>query len=240
MLGGMWLGVLLRKVLPEHHTQDDSKDMMKTAAGMMATLVALIIGLLVSSAKNSFDTTNASITQAGAKIITLDRFLSRYGAEAKGVREDLRRAVASGVERVWPSDTARGIDLAGAETATGMEDVYDRIRELAPPNESQQYLKTQALQLGADLMQARWMMIEQSQNSLPAAFLIVLVFWLAVLFATFGLLTPRNLTALAALFVCAVSMAGAVFLILELNHPLEGAIKASSVPLLKALAIIGK
>jgi hypothetical protein len=240
MLGGMLLGVLLRKFLPEHHTQDDSKDVMKTAAGMIATLVALIIGLLVSSAKSSFDTASASITQGGAKIITLDHLLARYGPEAKSIRELLRRSVAAGVERVWPSDHARKADLAGVEGATGMEDVYDKIRDLAPQNDAQQYLKSQALQMSADLMQSRWMVLEQSQNALPTAFLVVLVFWLAVLFASLGLLSPRNLTAITALFTCAVSMSGAIFLIMELNRPLEGSIKVSSAPLHKALSIIGK
>lgn len=240
MLGGLLLGLRLRDVLPEHHTRDDSKDIVKTAAGLMATLVALIVGLLVSSAKTSFDLTNASITQGGAKIITLDHFLSRYGSEAKGVRVHLRLAVASGVKRIWPDDSTQHVDLKELEATTGMDDVYDEIRGLTPQNDSQQYLKSQALQLSADLMQSRWMVVEQSQTSLPTIFLVVLTFWLTGLFAHFGLLAPRNLTAVLALFVCAISMAGAIFLILELNHPLEGAIKVSSAPLLKALSVIGR
>jgi hypothetical protein len=240
MLSGILLGLRLRYVLPEHHTRDESKDIVKTGAGMMATLVALIIGLLVSSAKSSFDIANASITQGGAKIITLNHFLSRYGPEAKEMRELLRRAVASGVERVWPNDSTHHVDLTELEAATGMEDVYDKIRELSPQNDSQQYLKSQAVQLSADLMQSRWMLLEQSQNNVPTVFLIVLTFWLTVLFANFGLLAPRNLTAILALFICAMSMSGAIFLIMELNHPLEGVIKVSSAPLLKALSVIGK
>jgi hypothetical protein len=240
MLGGTLLGLLFRHFLPDHHIRDDSKDVLKTVAGMMATLVALIIGLLVSSAKSSFDQTSASITQGGAKIITLDHILARYGPEARGVRDLLAQTVADGVERIWPTDGVHKTDLAGAEKVAGMEDVYDKIRELSPKNESQQYLKGQAQQLGADLMQSRWMLVEQSQNHLPAVFLVVLTFWLTVLFAGFGLLAPRNLTALTGLFICALSMAGAIFLILELNRPLEGAIKVSDAPLRKALTFIGK
>lgn len=240
MLGGMSFGLLLHYVLPEHHRQDESKDVMKTAAGMMATLVALIIGLLVSSAKSSFDSTSATITQGGAKIITLDRILSRFGPEAASVREHLRHVVESGIERIWPSDTTQRADMRAAIAATGMEDVYDKVRELPAQNESQQYLKSQALQLAGDMMQSRWLMIEQSQNSLPSIFLIVLTFWLTVLFTCFGLLAPRNVTAITSVIICAVSMSGAVFLILELNRPLEGSIKVSSAPLRKALSIIGK
>src|SRR5512139_1864927 len=92
MLIGMVLGSSLRLVLPDDHTQADSKDILMTSAGMMATLIALIIGLLVTSAKGTYDDTTSSITQGGAKIITLDYYLSHYGAEAKEARELLRQA----------------------------------------------------------------------------------------------------------------------------------------------------
>jgi len=240
MLGGMLLGSTLRVILPDDHTQADSKDILMTSAGMMATLIALIIGLLVTSAKGTFDEANSSITQGGAKIITLDYYLSRYGPEAKQVRDLLPQSVASAIERVWPNESKQGADLVKMEDATEMADVYNKIRELLPKNESQKYLQTQALQLSADMMQSRWMLIEQSQTNLPRIFLVVLTFWLTVLFTQFGLLAPRNRTAMSALFICAISMSGAIFLILELNQPLEGTIKVSSAPLHKALSLIGK
>ncbi|UOA09363.1 DUF4239 domain-containing protein [Methylobacter sp. S3L5C] len=240
MLFGMALGSYLRLVLPDHHTQADSKDILKTSAGMMATLIALIIGLLVTSAKGNYDNTTSGITQSGAKIITLGYYLSNYGPEAKEAQELVRQATASAIERIWPDESTQGVDLTKMETATGMAEVYSKIRKLSPQNDSQKYLQTQALQISADMMQSRWMLIEQSQTNLPVIFLVVLTFWLTVLFAQFGLLAPRNLTAKSALFICALSMTGAIFLILELNQPLEGIIKASSAPLQKSLSLIGK
>ena len=240
MLGGILLGSTLRVILPDDHTQADSKDILMASAGMMATLIALIIGLLVTSAKGTYDVTTLRITQVGAKIITLDYYLSRYGPEAKEVRELLPQAIASGIERIWPNESKHGADLAKMESETEMADVYNKIRELSPKNDSQKYLQTRALQLMDDIMQSRWMIIEQSQTNLPRAFLVVLTFWLTVLFAQFPLLAPRNRTAMSALFICAISMSGAIFLILELNQPLEGAIKMSSTPLHKALLLIGK
>ena len=236
----MALSSTLRFVLPEHHTQAESKDILMTSAGMMATLVALIIGLLVSSAKGSYDVTNSSIIQGGAKIITLDYYLFRYGSEAKEVRELVRQATIVGIEHIWPNETRQGADLAKMEAATEMADVYNKIRELLPQNDSQKYLQSQALQIGVDMMQSRRMLIEQSQTNLPRIFLVVLTFWLTVLFALFGLLAPRNRTAKSALFVSALSVSAAIFLILELNQPLEGIIKVSSAPLQKALSLIGK
>jgi hypothetical protein len=240
MLCGMALGSYLRLVLPDEHTQADSKDILMTSAGMMATLIALIIGLLVTSAKSTYDDTTSSITQGGAKIITLDYYLSHYGPEAKEARKLLYQAVATGIKRIWPNESRQGADFAEMETATEMADVYSKIRELSPQNDSQKYLQSQALQIGADMMQSRWMLIEQSQTNLPRIFLIVLTFWLTVLFVQFGLLAPRNRTAISALFISAISISGAIYLILELNNPLEGTIKVSSAPLHKALSLIGK
>jgi len=235
----MMLGSYLRLVLPDDHTEADSKDILMTSAGMMATLIALIIGLLVTSAKGTYDDTTSSITQGGAKILTLDYYLSHYGSEAKEARELLRQATAAGLERIWPDESTHGADLAKMERATEMADVYNKIRELSPKNESQKYLQSQALQIGAEMMQSRWMLIEQSQTKLPRIFLVVLTFWLSVLFAQFGLLAPRNLTAKSALVICAISVSGAIFLILELNDPLQGTIKVSSAPLHKALYLLG-
>ena len=152
----------------------------------------------------------------------------------------MHRSIADAVERIWPSDNSRGTDLPSIERATGMEGVYDKIRDLSVRTESQQSLKAQALQLSADLLQSRWLMVEQSQGAIPTVFLVVLTFWLTALFTGFGLLTPRNVTTISALFVCALSMMGAVFLIMELNRPLEGTIKVSIVPLQKALSIIDR
>ncbi len=240
MLGGMALGSYLRLVLPDEHTQAESKDILMTAAATMGTLIALIIGLLVTSAKSTYDETNASITQGGAKIITLDYYLSHYGPEAKELRVLLRQATADAIERIWPDKGAQGAVWAKIVAADDTADLYNKIRELSPQNDAQKYLQSQALQIAADMMQTRWMLIEQSQVNLPRMFLSVLSFWLIVLFVQFGLLAPRNRTAISAVLICALSMAGAIFLILELNHPLEGRIKISSAPMQKALSLIGR
>jgi hypothetical protein len=240
MLSGMALGSYLRLVLPDEHTQAESKDILMTSAATMGTLIALIIGLLVTSAKSTYDETNASITQGGAKIITLDYYLSHYGPEAKELRVLLRQATADAIERIWPDKGVQGAVWAKIVAADDTADLYNKIRELSPQNDAQKYLQSQALQIAADMMQTRWMLIEQSQVNLPRMFLSVLSFWLIVLFVQFGLLAPRNRTALSAVFICALSMAGAIFLILELNHPLEGRIKISSAPMQKALSLISK
>jgi len=238
--GGIVLGAVLRAILPEHHLRDDSKDVVKTAAALIATLAALVLGLLVSSAKSSFDAMNFGVTQAGAKIILLDRVLARYGPEAKEVRDLLRHEVSATIGRVWPEEKNKVDGLSSVEASTAMEDVHTRIRGLSPQNESQRSIQSQALEISSDLQQTRWLLIEETQGTLPTALIAILIFWLTVLYVSFGLFAPRNATAITALFICALSIAGSIFLIQELNQPVKGFIKISSAPFVKALDIIGK
>src|SRR4051794_7432813 len=238
MAAGTLLGSLLRRRLPDAHLRDDSKDVVKTATGMIATLVALVVGLLVSSSKSSFDQANAGITELGARIITLDRLLGRYGSEAAPIRGRLREAVAAGVERIWPTASGPREGLAAVEKATGLEDVQEAIRRLTPRDEPSRSIQAQALDSCKDLAASRWLMIEQAQGEPPTVLLAMLTFWLAVLFTGLGLLAPGNATTYFCLSICAVSMAGAIFLILEMNRPLEGMICVSPAPLHKALSMM--
>jgi Protein of unknown function (DUF4239) len=237
---GTVLGSLVRSRLPDHHLRDDSRDVVKTASGMIATLVALVIGLLVSSSKSTYDQASAGVTQIGAKAILLDRVLERYGPETKAIRKRMSEGIAASVERLWPTDPGLNPSVAAVEQTTGMDDVHDLIMQLAPADEAHRILRSHALATCIELAQSRWLIIEQAQTTLPAAFLAMLIFWLTVLFASLGLLAPRNATTWCCLFVCAVSMAGAIYLILEMNRPLEGAVQISPAPLQKALSVIDK
>ena len=140
IFGGVLLGLFLRSLLPDHHLSNDSKDTVKLGAGMIATLSALVLGLLVSSAKGTFDTMNAEITQSAAKIILLDRVLANYGPETKAVREQLRRVVAAGIETIWP-ETKTGVSgLTAFERMNGMELLQMKLRELTPANDIQRQI----------------------------------------------------------------------------------------------------
>jgi hypothetical protein len=237
---GGFVGSLLRDRLPDPHIRDDSRDVVKTASAMIATLVALVIGLLVSSAKSSFDQASEGLTQVGTKVILLDRTLRRYGPETTPIRRRMREVVQASVERLWPSGGGPKEGMAAVEKGTGIDDVQDMIERLAPKDEAQGAVRTQALQACHDLLQSRWLTIERAQTGLPTPLLVLLIFWLTVLFTSLGLLAPRNLTTVSCLFVCAVSMAGALFLLMEMNRPFEGMIQVSPAPLLKALWVVGR
>ncbi len=238
-VGGV-LGMGLQRRLPGHHLSKEMQDLVKLSAGLIATLTALVLGLLVSSAKGSFDTINSGIVQGSAKYVLLDRALARYGAEAKPVREQLKRTLAAGIEMVWPSEPAAISGLTAFERANGMELVVEKLGDLTPKTDGQRQSLAQAQQIAGDLGQLRWLLIEQSQNRLPLPLLVILVFWLVLLFVSFGLFAPRNRMALIVLFVGACAISGAIFLVLELNRPLDGVVKASSAPLRNALQHLGQ
>ena len=240
IFGGALLGLFLQGLLPERHLRDNSKDTVKVVAGTIATLSALVLGLLVGSAKSSFDTTNNAIIQNGAKVILLDRVLAAYGPETKDVRELLRRAVVAGIDMFWPEEKKEGSGMIGFEQANAMEMIQAKLRELTPTTDSQRKLQSQAEQISSDLLQARWLLIEQAQSVLPLLFLVMLLFWLTMLHLSFGLFAPRNATVITVLLISALSVSGALFIILEMNHPLQGRIKASSAPLHKALEHLGQ
>src|SRR5262250_3652519 len=222
---GLLVGMLLQKFLPPHHLDAASKDTVKIGAGMLATLTALVLGLLVSSSKSSFDAINTAIASGGAKIIMFDRILANYGPETNDVRHQLRQSVASTIDRVWSSKKTSPGGLRAAESGTGVDTIQTKLNELIPKNKTQEQVLAQARQLANDVAQTRLLAIEQQQNSLPAIFLILLIFWLVVLFFSFGLFAPRNATVLAVLLFCALSVSSAIFLVLEMNRPLDGVIK---------------
>jgi hypothetical protein len=238
VFGGALLGMLLRAALPEHHLSTDSKDVVKLGMGLIATMAALVLGLLIASAKGSYDKQRSELTQMSTNIILLDRVLAHYGPETKEARNLLRHSVVRVLDQMWPEDSSQPAQLD--PTAAGAEPVYDKIQALAPQNEAQRSLQTRALSTAIEIAQTRWLMFEQQGSSIPMPFLVVLVFWLTIIFLSFGLLAPPNATVIATLLVCAVSVSGAIFLILQLDRPFEGLIQIPSTPLQTALAHLGR
>jgi len=240
IFGGALLGLLLSRVLPEHHLRDTSKDTVKVVAGTIATLAALVLGLLVGSAKNSFDALNTEITQSSTKVILLDRALAAYGPETKEAREQLRRGVITLIQTFWPEEKTEASGFAVFERTNKIETLQAKLRELTPATDAQRQLLSQARQITNDLVQSRWLVIEQAQSALPVPFLVVLLFWLSMLHLSFGLLAPRNATVITVLLISALSVSGAIFIILEMSHPLQGMVKVSSAPLRKAVENLGQ
>lgn len=238
VFGAALLGMLLRYVLPEHHFGADTKDTVKLAMGLVATMAALILGLLVASAKNTYDAESSGVTQMAAKIVFLDRMLANFGPETKETRELFRKSVERMAQRMWPDKPTDHAQLD--PNASRAEGIYAAIEKLTPKNELQTSLKSQALSTALELGQMRWLEFEQSDSAISAPMLYILTVWLAILFVSFGLFSPSNGTVVTALMLAALSVAGAIYLILELNTPFSGLMQISDAPFVRALAHLGQ
>lgn len=231
-------GILLRRVLPEHHLQDDSRETIKLTVGLVGTMVALILSLLIGSSKAFYDAQSAELTQISAQVVMLDRLLAHYGPEAGDARSMLRSAVERVLDRTRSAErlTVSEIDPASFSN----EALLEAVGALTPKNESQGRIQTQAVTIMTGVGQTRILMYEQTRIRLPRVFLAVLVFWLSVIFAGFGLLTSPQGTSIACLLVAALAVAFAVFLILEMSNPYRGLIQVPITPLESALAQLGR
>jgi hypothetical protein len=238
LIGAVLLGRILRRILPEDHLSADSRDVVKLAMGLVATMAALVLGLLVSSAKGSYDTERSEVIQMAAKITFLGRVLAAYGPEAAGVRTQVRDTVEEGIRQMWPGEMRRPANFAPDTQAGNL--VYGAIQRLSPQNDTQVALKSQAAALAIDTAQVRSLLAAQSVPSISNPMLIILVCWLAIIFLGFSVLAPPNATAILALTVSALAVSGAIFLILELDQPFGGVIRISSEPMMNALRQLGK
>jgi hypothetical protein len=203
-------------------------------------MTALLLGLVTAAARSGFDAQDVAIRTSAANILTLDRHLARYGSETDSTRQLIRRAVAARVAAVWPSTsvTAAGFNVSPGAPAP-VEDVENQILRLSPETESQRWFKTEALKLSEEIVKTRWRALG-SGSTIPPVFMGVVIFWLTVTFGSFGLFSPRNGTVISVLGLAAISVAAAVFLVLELDGPYDGVIAVSSAPLRYALEHLGQ
>jgi len=234
---GVLLGMWLRTLLPEHFLNKESQDSIKVGTGLVATMTALVLGLVTASSKSSFDAIDSAVTQAAMHILTLDRVLARYGNETDGIRQQLQHVLSSRVDAIWGRGWMPGdADPAGSAMLVEAEGIPEAIRKLSPTSDTQRALQAKAIDLAESLMQSRWITIATMKTPVPMPFLVVLLFWLAFIFMSFGLLAPRNWLVAAVLLVCALSVGSAMFLILEMGSPFSGLIRVSDGPLRSAIA----
>jgi hypothetical protein len=241
VVGGSLLGLLLGARLPRHHLDKPTQNLVKLGMSTIATLMALVLGLMVATAKASFDTTESETKEYVARLMHLDRVLARYGPETTTARHLIRWYLAAQATELWPEDARRwGLAVPTASASALFEQAGDELLAMSPHDEVHKALHARALQLAGDLGQARWLFAAQTAgSSIPTAFLVILVFWASTLFTSFGLFAPRHATAVGVLLVAALSIAAAVFVILEMDRPFSGVIRISNAPVRHALATMG-
>jgi hypothetical protein len=235
VFGGAVLGMLLRAVLPQDRLRD-SQDAVKLGMGLVTAMSALVLGLLVTSARIFYETQNTQVTEMSATVIVLDRVLAAYGPETKEARDQLRDSIVRTLDQVWPRERTRASAMG---PPTG-EVLLDKIQALSPKDDRQRWLQAQALSLSIGLGQARWLVYEQATTSVSKPMVVFLVFWLSMIFLSFGLYAPPNGIVTVAFFAAGLSVSGAIFLILDMYAPYRGLIEISSAPLRIALSHLGQ
>jgi hypothetical protein len=236
IIGGILLGSWLRRALPHHHLSKDSQDVVRLGVGLIATIAALVLGLLISSAKGTFDTQSGQVKQIAADIILIDALLAEYGPDALPIRQQLRSAIGPFVEKLWHEKQAtRAAPFSSIDAA---EKVYREIQNLSPQSDAQKSLQGRAVQASTDLAQTRLLLFTESDKAIPTPFIAILVFWLVIIFASYSLFAEMNVTTFICLALFALSASCALYLILELSQPFTGLMMIPNEPLRGALGPI--
>lgn len=236
VFGAAMIGVAARARLPGDHLSTDSRDAIKLATAVIGTLSALALGLLIASAKRSFDDANGEIRSWAGHVVLLDRVLSHYGPETEQMRSTLTNLIHARLKELASGDNHHIPNAIERE----FEPLQDDLRELKPESDAKRWLQQRALSLTAKIAEARWLRADTEIGGFPMALLFMLVFWLSLLFSSFGLLAPRNGTVVATFFVSALAVSGAMVLIIDMDHPYQGVVHASPAPLEMALSRLGR
>ena len=233
---GALLGMLMRSFLPGHHLDSDTRDVVKLVLALIATMSALVLSLLIASAKGSYDTQAKEIEHLATNIVRLDRTLAHYGSETDRARALLRESVVDGIERIWPSKPNAVAAIRPSTDFAHTEAFYVVIQNLKPQSDVQRLFQSQALVLGAELSETRLKMYIESTRSISRPLMMVLGFWLTTLFTGFGLFARPHATVVGAFFVGALAVGGAIFLVVDLEDPFVGIMRVPPLALTEALA----
>lgn len=253
LLGSSALAVFIRPLLSERHRSREVIEFVQLVVAMLMTFAALVLGLLTTSVKSSFDKVGNDLRGLAVQLIQLDRSLREWGVETQPTRELLRAYTAAAIATTWTREPKPPGDYYPTQVPTGpgsylessvMGDMLTHIeldiRQLQPQNPMHHRLATTCIVQFERLMQTRWRLIEETGSSISAPFYIVLVFWLAIVFGNFGLTAPRNALSYTAILLGGLSMASAIFVILELDTPFGGLFAVSSQPMRDALAYLSQ
>ena len=243
LMGATLLGSSLGRRLPTTQVSGQTWSSVSLGLGFISTMAAIVLGLLVASAKGSYDSKHDEVQSAAARFIVLDRTLRQYGPETQSVRALLRDRVKSLASMDWLEKERASSDArtASAPPATyGYEQIWLSVRTLSPANDVQRALQARALDILDQLGQARWILTAQSSEGVSTPMLVALVVWLAVIAGCAGVFAPRHRTMFVVALLCAISVAGTIFLLMELYDPFGGVMRMSSAPLQTAIDVLSQ
>jgi hypothetical protein len=234
VMAGAFVGWGLRHVLSEHHLSSETQSLVSLSMAVVATVSALVLGLLISNANASFATYGREVTALSAEMLRLDRLLRRYGPDATPARALLQEYARRKTAELFPDNPA-DVRLGDLATYNLLERVEDAVLALKPANTREEWLVQQALTDASRIGEMRWMLRQQVEQEIPGPVIVLLVFWLTVLFASFGLFAPRNVVSAITLTLCALAVAVAVGMMLELEKGFGGLVRVSPEPMRQAV-----
>ena len=241
LLAGAIGGMALRTVLPSTHLDDESTNVIKLAVGMMATLAALVLGLLISSANTEHNLVESEYRQTLANVATLDRYLADYGPDTREIRGLIRHSMVRQFQAIWPKHDLRPAEPISADRKLAVEVLARQLLKLSPQGDAQKWYLSQALQITSELRAIGWILSGQRIGStLPTLSLVILVSWTSAIFLSFGLFTRPNPRVFVSLLIAALAVASAILLILELDNPFSGFIQIPSGGAHAILDVLGK
>jgi hypothetical protein len=235
IFGGAFLGIYIRRRLPDRHLSGDTRDIVRQGTGLIATLASLVLGLLIASANGKFETESSQVEQLTANVVLLDGILKLYGPETDGIRTSLRREVTVMADRIWRENSSGDRRTRTFEPADLGISLYSEVLKLPPKTETQRLLQAKAMDAITDAGKIRLLLFTAAGGSIPIPFLIVLIGWLTLIFASISLFAESSTRVIAVLFIFSLAATAAIFLILELSQPFTGLMRISDQPLRVAL-----
>jgi hypothetical protein len=233
--GGMLLGMVLRALLPAATLNAETKEVVRLGVGLLATLSAVAISLMIASAKTSYDTQDAHFRQFSADVILTDQLLAQYGPGAVEIRKLMRVAVPTALDRIWREKAVGAPQNNAFSTSSVAEQIYGAIEALSPANDAQRLLKPRIERAAGEIARARLLMFADVDTPIQRPFLLILVFWLTVIFISFSLFVEPGAVIAIAILIFAVSIASALFLVADLSRPFAGLMQISNQHLRDAL-----
>jgi hypothetical protein len=232
---GMCVGMILRRHLAANRLGASTKEVIRLGAGFLATLAAVLISLMIASAKNSYDSQNAHFRTLAAYLVETDQMLVQYGPEATEVRILMRQALPAAVDRIW-REKRSGLQDSAFTAASLAEQVNGAIAALSPKTEAQRGLKLRLEAASKAIADTRLLMFADGEIAILTPFLLILMFWLAVVFASYSLFVEPSRIVVAALLIFALSISSALFLVADLSQPFAGVMQIPKEQLQHALA----
>jgi hypothetical protein len=225
-------------VLPAHHHNDSTRSHFTATVSVVATLTALVLGLAISNANTTRVAMIQDLSLLSSNIVQAHGLLRQFGPEADAADATLAQYAAHKLADLFPTMPGAHVNLMNPATSALFDQMQEQLLELKPHNDAQHWRQSQALQLSSQIATARWAIAEQGHVGVPQAVVVVVTFWLAILFGTYGLFTPRHATAIAALILCACAVAAAILMILEARTTFTGLIRIPSGSLVEAVEMV--